>query len=233
MFRHAVWLLNMFQLHSSDNKTSFHRRWSIAYSSSVLPFGELVLVQDHRLQPQSSLAIWLGRCEDTNEHILATANSSSLIKNRIVTKLSLESSMDITLFKSISLPPELTSTASLKKVRFGVQLIEEMGGEEELRLESSPQAYIKHPQQTAEGRHSGQPRALPVSFHLPPGLAHPPLAQACPYDMPDLAWQQPALAQQHSCSKQLCTHQLCNSQLQQQQLVRGNLLKSKLLNNSL
>ena len=165
MFRHAVWLLNMLQLHLSDNKTSFQRRWSIAYSSSVLPFGELVLIQDHRLQPQSSLAIWLGRCEATNEHILATANSSSLIKTRIVTKLSSESSMDITLFKSISLPPpELASTASLKKVSCGVQLLAEAGGEEELRSESSPQAYIKHPQQKAERRHSEQPRALSVSF---------------------------------------------------------------------
>ena len=53
MLRHAVWLLNMFQLHSSDNKTSFQRKWGIASSSAVLPFGELVLAQDQ------SLAIWL------------------------------------------------------------------------------------------------------------------------------------------------------------------------------
>ena len=42
---------------------------------SVLPFGELVLAQDQ------SLAIWLGRCEATDEHILAKANSSSLVKS--------------------------------------------------------------------------------------------------------------------------------------------------------
>ena len=43
MLRHAVWLLNRFQLHSSDHKTSFQRRWGIGYSSPVLPPGELVL----------------------------------------------------------------------------------------------------------------------------------------------------------------------------------------------
>ena len=48
MLRHAEWLLNRFQLHSSDNKTSFQRRWGIAYSSSVLPFGE----------PQLTAAAW-------------------------------------------------------------------------------------------------------------------------------------------------------------------------------
>ena len=88
-----------FQLHSSDHKTSFQRRWGIAYSSPVLPFGELVLAQtqhaesaklDHRLQPQRSLAIWLGRCEATGEHILAKANNTSLVKSRTVTRLSLE-----------------------------------------------------------------------------------------------------------------------------------------------
>ena len=125
MLPHAVWLLNRFQLHSSDHKTSFQRRWGIAYSSPVLPFGELVLAQtqhaesaklDHRLQPQRSLAIWLGRCEATGEHILAKANNTSLVKSRTVTRLSLESSMDLSVFKSISIPPpELTSAASLKR----------------------------------------------------------------------------------------------------------------------
>ena len=36
-----------------------------------------------------------------------------------------------------------------------------------------------------------------MSFHLPPGLTQPPLQQACPYELSDLAWQQPALHQQH------------------------------------
>ena len=52
MLRHAVWLLNRFQLHVSDNKTSFQRRWGTTYSNPVLPFGELVLAQDQ------DLAIW-------------------------------------------------------------------------------------------------------------------------------------------------------------------------------
>ena len=43
-----------------------------------------------RLQPQRSLAIWLGRCEATGEHILAKANNVSLIKSRTITRLSLE-----------------------------------------------------------------------------------------------------------------------------------------------
>ena len=119
MLRHAVWLLNRFQLHSSDHKTSFQRRGGIGYNSPALPFGELVLAQthhaesaklDHRLQPQRSLAIWLGRCEATGEHILAKANNISLVKSRTVTRLSLEGSMDHSVFKSISIPPpELAS----------------------------------------------------------------------------------------------------------------------------
>ena len=127
MLRHAVWLLNRFQLHSSDNKTSFQRRWGTAYSNPVLPFGELVLAQDQ------TLAIWLGRCEASDEHILAKANSSSLVKSRTVTRLSLESSMDPILFKSISLPqPELASAAYLKMAQLGDQPIAKAGGEESL-----------------------------------------------------------------------------------------------------
>ena len=87
MLRHSVWLLNRFQLHSSDQKTSFQRRWGVPFSNPVLPFGELVLAQtqhaesaklDHRLQPQRSLAIWLVRCEATGERILAKAKQHKL-----------------------------------------------------------------------------------------------------------------------------------------------------------
>ena len=69
------------------------------------------------------------------------------------------------------------------------------GGEEQLRLAFPPQAFTQQPQQKSKGRHKQQPRA--VSFQLPPGLAQPPSSQACPYEFPDLAWQQPALQQQH------------------------------------
>ena len=172
MLRHAVWLLNRFQLHSSDHKTSFQRRWGIAYSRPVLPFGELVLAQtqhaasaklDHRLQPQRSLAIWLGRCEATGEHILAKANNTSLVKSRTGTRLSLESSMDLSVFKSISIPPpELTSAASLKMAKPDDQPCDQTSGEGNLMLEFPPQAYTKPPQQRARGRPSKQQQA----FHL-------------------------------------------------------------------
>ena len=94
MLRHAEWLLNRFQLSSSDNKTSFHRRWGIAFTSAVIPLGELVLAQDQ------SLAFWLGRCEATDQHILATANSNGLVKSNMVTRLNLDSFVDLSLFKS-------------------------------------------------------------------------------------------------------------------------------------
>ena len=61
-------------------------------------------------------------------------------------------------------------------------------------MASSPQAYIQYPPQTETGR---QPRAFPLSFQLPPGLAKPTSSQACPYELPDSAWQQPALHQPH------------------------------------
>ena len=141
MLRHAVWLFNRFHLHDSDNQTSLQRRWSTTYCHSVLPFGELVLAQDQ------NLAFWLGRCEPSDEHILATPNSSSLVTSSMVTRLSLKSSKDFTLFKSLHLPPpELASD---------------------------------------------------VSFHQTPELTQPPLQQACPYELSDLAWQQPALHHAH------------------------------------
>ena len=63
MLRHAEWLFHRSQLHSGDTQTSFPGRWGI--TASVLPFGELVLTSDF------SLAIWLGRCDSSDEHILA------------------------------------------------------------------------------------------------------------------------------------------------------------------
>ena len=156
MLRHAVWLLNRFQLHSSDQKTSFQRRWGVPFRNPVLPFGELVLAQtqhaesaklDHRLQPQRSLAIWLGRCEATGEHILAKANNTSLVKSRTVTRLSLEGSTDLGVFKSISIPaPELSSSASVKMAKEGDQPADQQGGDAQLRLEFPPQAYTQPPQ---------------------------------------------------------------------------------------
>ena len=153
MLRHVVWLLNRFQLHSSDQRTSFQRRWGIPFSSPVLPFGELVLDQtqhaesaklDHRLQPQRSLAIWLGRCESTGEHILAKANNTSLAKSGTVTRLSLEGSMDLGVFKSISIPPpELTSAASVKMAKEGDQPTDQQGGDSQLRLEIPPGIHPK------------------------------------------------------------------------------------------
>ena len=179
-------------------RLDFQRRWGTAYSNPVLPFGELVLAQDQ------NLAIWLGRCEASDEHILAKANSSSLVKSRIVTRLSLESSMDLILFKSISLPPpELASAPYLKVAQLGDPPTAMAGGAKELRRVSPPRAYNKQPQSKAKGR---QPRASAVSFHLPPGLTQPPLQQACPYEMSDLAWQQPALHQQHAL-QQTALHQ--------------------------
>ena len=41
MLRHAAWLLNRFQLSSSDYKTSFQSRWGIAFTSAVLPLVSL------------------------------------------------------------------------------------------------------------------------------------------------------------------------------------------------
>ena len=152
--------------------------------------GELVLVQDQ------TLAIWLGRCEATDAHIFAKANSNNLVKSNLVTRLSLDSSRDLTMFQSISLPPpEPTSAAYLKMAELGDQPSAQMGGERELRLVYPPQASNKQPQQKATRTHKQQIRAL--SFQLPPGLTQPPVSQACPYELPELAWQQPALQQPH------------------------------------
>ena len=124
MLRHAEWLLNRFQLHSSDNKTSFHRRWGIDYSSSVLLFGGLVLSQD------LSLAIWLGRCESSDEHILANASSNSLVKSTCVTRLSLGSSMELALFKSTSIPALKPASADLEMAGHGKKPLESSTGKE-------------------------------------------------------------------------------------------------------
>ena len=99
------------------------------------------------------------------------------------------------MFKSISLPPPaLASAAYLKMAKLGDQPSEQAGGARELRLEHQPQAYIKHPQQKAKGRHKQQPKScvFPASTRI--GTAT--LSQACPYELSDLAWQQPALHQE-------------------------------------
>ena len=41
MLRHAVWLLDRFQLHESDNETSFHKRWGTTYSNLCYPLVSL------------------------------------------------------------------------------------------------------------------------------------------------------------------------------------------------
>ena len=206
MLRHAVWLLNRFQLHSSDQKTSFQRRWGIAFSSAVLPFGELVLAQtqhaesaklDHRLQPQRSLAIWLGRCESTGEHILAKANHTSLVKSRTVTRLSLEGSTDLGVFKSISIPPpELTSSASVKMAKEGDQPTDQQGGDSQLRLELPSQAYTQPPQQRRRGRPRNQPAAFQPALVPPPSLAQTSTSTSLPQQVQHQPAQQQSSAAQ-------------------------------------
>ena len=142
--------LNRFQLHPSDNETSFQRRWGTAYSNPVLPFGELVLVQDQ------TLATWLGKCEATDAHIFAKANSNNLVKSNLVTRLSLDRSRDLTMFQSISLPPpEPPSVAYLKMAELGDQTSDQPGGAKELRLVYPPQAS-KQPQQKVKRTHKQQ-----------------------------------------------------------------------------
>ena len=131
--------------------------------------------------------------EATGEHILAKANNISLVKSRTVTRLSLESSMDLSVFKSISIPPpELTSAASLKMAKYEGPPCDQTSGEGKLMLEFPPQAYTKPPQQRARGRPSKQQQALPPSFHTPPDLVPPPVPQACPQELQQ-PLQQPAL----------------------------------------
>ena len=182
MLGHAVCLLNRFQLHASDSQTSFQRRWSTAYSTSVLPFGELVLAQDQ------NLAIWLARCEVSDDHTLANANSISLAKSRTVTRL--RELYGLYLVQEHQHTTTRASAAYLKMAKLGDPPIAKARGERELRMVSPPQACNNPLQQKAKGRQSRS-----VSFQLPPGLAQPPSTQACPYELPDLAWQQPALQQ--------------------------------------
>ena len=178
--RHAVWLLNRCQLHSSDQKTSFQRRWGVPFSNPVLPFGELVLAQtqhaesaklDHRLQPQRSLAIWLGRCEATGEHILAKANNTSLVKSRTVTRLSLEEACNLATFKTISIPaPELSSSASVKMAKEGDQPTDQQGGESKLRLDLPPQAFTQPPSAKTKRKTKASTSTFPTSFGSTTGL---------------------------------------------------------------
>ena len=158
----------------------------IASSSAVLPFGELVLAQDQ------SLAIWLGRCEATDEHILAKANSSSLVKSMSVTRLSLNSSRDLAMFTSIILPPpELASAAYLKMAKFADQPSEKAGEQESLGWSFHRKLATSIPSRRQKEDTCSSPE-LCLS-----GLAQPPLSQACPFELSDLAWQQPDLQQPH------------------------------------
>ena len=182
---------------------------------------------DHRLQPQRSLAVWLERCEATGEHILAKANNTSLVKSTTVTRLSLESSMDLSVFKSITIPPpELTSAASLKMAKYDDPPCDQTSGKGKLMLEFPPQAYAKPPQQRARGRPSKQQLSHLLSTHHQAwfsNLYHKLALRRCNH---------------HLCNNQFCHNQLCNNQLQHRQLYHNklpcsNLLQSKLLSRSL
>ena len=166
------------------------------------PLGSLFLAQtqhaesaklDHRLQPQRSLAIWLGRCEATGEHILAKANNTSLVKSRTVTRLSLEESCNLATFRTISIPaPELSSSASVKMAKEGDQPTDQQGGESKLRLDVPPQAFTQPPQQRPRGRPRNQPAAFQPALVPPPGLAQPSTSTSLP-QQPQQAKQPAAL----------------------------------------
>ena len=120
---------------------------------------------DHRLQPQRSLAIWLGRCEATGEHILAKANNTSLVKSRTVTRLSLEEACNLATFKTISIPaPELSSSASVKMAKEGDQPTDQQGGESKLRLDVPPQAFTQPPPTETKRKTKASPSTLSTSF---------------------------------------------------------------------
>ena len=101
--------------------------------------------------------------------------------------------MDLSVFKSITIPPpELTSAASLKMAKLDDQTCDQTSGEGKLMLELS---LHKPPQQRARGRPSKQQQAFPPSFHPPPGLVQQSAPQACPQEWPKPPLQQPALPQ--------------------------------------
>ena len=181
---------------------------------------------DHRLQPQRSLAIWLGRCESTGEHILAKANNSSLVKSRTVTRLSLEASMDLRVFKTISIPPpDLSSSALVKMAKERDQPTDQQGGDSKLRLEFPPQAYTQPPQQRPRGRPRNQPAAFQPAFFPPPGLAQPS-QQAPAFHPQPRGPQQPAVQHPPSATalpQQAHQPQPSSAQASEQQPVRRRL----------
>ena len=185
---------------SQHMQTSFPGRWGIAITS-VLPFGELVLTSD------LSLAICLGRCESSDEHILAKANGNSLVTSTSVTRLSLESSMELASLKSTSIPAlEPASVAYLERAKNGTKPIAQAGGDEQLRMENPPQASNHQPQHKLLGSHqqTGAMLLCLSSFHQD---WHSHLHPKLPY----------VTTTKTRCNSQLCTHQLCNNQLHQHQ----------------
>ena len=215
------------------------------FSNPVLPFGELVLAQtqhaesaklDHRLQPQRSLAIWLGRCEATGEHILAKANNTSLVKSRTVTRLSLEEACNLATFKTISISaPELSSSASVKMAKEGDQPTDQQGGESKLRLDLPSQAFTQPPSKDQEEDQSfNQHLSNQLWFHhrVWHNLLHQHL---CHNNRSKLSNQQLCnqrpdnpLLRNKLCSNQLCNNQLCSNQLCSNQLCNNPLCSNQL-----
>ena len=84
--------------------------------------------------------------------------------------------MELALFKSTRIPAlEPASVASLERAKHGTQPLAQAGGDEQLRIETPPQASHHHPQHKLLSNHP-QPRAM--SFQLPPGLTQPSSSQA-------------------------------------------------------
>lgn len=82
--RHAAFLISRYLVHI-DGQTSYARRWGRNYTTPRCCFGEHIHcrfatrhVSKH--QPQWTAGVWLGRDDESNEHIVAVDNT--IIKTR-------------------------------------------------------------------------------------------------------------------------------------------------------
>ena len=107
LVKHATWLYNRYQLHG-DGKTSYERRWGRSYQRPIVTFAETVAFKyaattKNKTTPDWDYGIWLGKCTQSDEHYVSTAQA--VYRSRSIRRLPPSNRYDRELFITIETTP--------------------------------------------------------------------------------------------------------------------------------
>ena len=185
--KHAQWLLNRYLIHS-DGLTSWQRRWGKPYDRAICNFLEAVTFklsgQGHKGTSSWKTGLWVGKCTESDEHILLT--SEGAFKARSIRRRPLQEQIDRELAQVVTgLPwsPKDNSKDQDKDTFVfpaGQLLRTVTGQDEELKTDKAEeepelqdpnaQAEPMTPQEAEELEEPRTPRTRPRDGEEPPDL---------------------------------------------------------------